>query len=128
MNISNRAVIELSVHNFPPTVKTAWTEVYPSTTEKDIKKVPIIDAGNSLLNEQPNLAREQAIKVARYVCIFGIFPAMFVIFIFSTVNINRPHGSAMAILVNYGIIIPLIIIVYNEKIRQYALDFLRRQN
>ncbi len=121
-------MLELSVHNFPPVVKTAWPEVSPSTKEKCTRKVSIIEAGKSLSKARPNKAREHAINVARYVFIFGIFPAMFVIFIFSTVNINRPHGSTIAILVNYGIIIPLIIIVHNEKIRQFALDFLRRKN
>jgi len=92
LKLNIHIVRELGVRNFPFTVIHAWTEESLSTTQdynSKLIELPIVEARHSFLHPRNYLTKEQAIRLSRYVFLFGIFPAIFVIFILSAENINR---------------------------------------
>ena len=72
-------------------------------------------------------SKEQAVKIARFVSIFGILPALVTIFNISFADMPgyRPHGSSASFLVIYGVFIPLSIILHNAKLKTFAKSFIR---
>ena len=72
-------------------------------------------------------SKEQTVKIARFVSLFGIFPALLTIFNISFADMPgyRPHGSSGSFLVIYGIFIPLAIILHNSKLKSFAKSFIR---
>ena len=92
LKLNIQIVRELGVRNFPFTVIHAWTEESSNARQDSNSRLleqPIAEARRSFLYPRIYLSKEQAIRLSRYVFLFGIFPAIFVIFIFSADNINR---------------------------------------
>ena len=77
--------------------------------------------------EPPGGSKHQAIKIVRYISIFGIGPALITI---ANVYLNKnemfqPHGSTASILISYGVVVPLVVIVSNKKIKHFAAELIR---
>ena len=81
------------------------------------------EPGNTSDQENQNSSKTTALilalKVSRLVSIFGILPALLTIIALTLENIDsiRPHGVMAFVTAIYGIVIPLIIIISNKKIR-----------
>jgi hypothetical protein len=84
---------------------------------------PRLETGNTSDQENPNFnnatALTLALKISRFVSIFGILPTLLTIIALTLENIDsiRPHGVMAFVTAIYGIVIPLIIINGNKKIR-----------
>jgi hypothetical protein len=122
-------LLQLQVPTGPlsPTVRLAWQEdVGRNSNDLQARNATstIIQVSNNS-QASPNSSREQPIKIARYSCVFGISPALVMI---GNVylNNNPPHGTSASVLITYGIIVPLVIIVRSEKIRQFAKDLFKK--
>jgi hypothetical protein len=72
------------------------------------------------------VSSQYALKVARAVSIFAIFPTSIFCFFFSLENAGnwRPHGAAASSMILFGIFAPLVFYVKNAKMRQFANNYL----
>jgi hypothetical protein len=81
------------------------------------------EPGNTSDQENQNSSKTTALilalKISRLVSIFGILPTLLTIIALTLENIDsmRPHGVMAFVTAIYGIVIPLIIIINNKKIR-----------
>jgi hypothetical protein len=77
---------------------------------------------NNEIQSSSKITKALALKISRYVTLFGILPAVLTIIALSLENINslRPHGIMVFIMAIYGIVIPLILILSNSKLRKFA--------
>ena len=73
-------------------------------------------------------SKEQAVRIARFVSLYGIIPALMTIFNMSVSSSYgfRPHGSTGSFLLIYGVVIPFSIIVSNPKMRSFAKELIQR--
>jgi hypothetical protein len=73
-------------------------------------------------------SKEQAVKIARFVCFFGVLPALVTVMNLSISNSTsyKPHGATIVFLLLYGIFIPTSIILSNKKTSAFAKTFLNR--
>ena len=64
----------------------------------------------------------------RYITIFGLFPTCVTLvnLLFEDTFNYRPHGSACSFLTTYGIVIPIIIILNNKKLRSFTTGLLKK--
>jgi hypothetical protein len=78
----------------------------------------------------PRASREQAVRIARYVSIFGILPTTLTIIAISLENVNslRPHGGLAFVLSTYGIAIPLTIILSSKKLKIFVRKLFSEKN
>jgi hypothetical protein len=70
---------------------------------------------------------KQAIKIGRYVSLFGIIPTVILILFISLERTDSfgTHGVAAFVMSTYGIIVPLSIIVKSKKIKSFAKQYIR---
>ena len=70
---------------------------------------------------------DKAVKFARIVSMVAIIPALLSAIGSTLENINslRPHGVTGFTLIVYGIIIPLICIIYNGKLRHFTVAYVQ---
>jgi hypothetical protein len=124
---------ELNVNNLSATIKIAW-ETDEAQHQEEIQRVSgqkcyqvkLIDRQNSPMKKS---SKEQAVKIARLVSLYGLFPALVTIFNLS-ISSNygyRPHASTGSFLSIYGVFIPMSIIVNNPKIKRFAKKLIYRQ-
>ena len=115
--------LQLGVQFLPPTVRLAWPEEGDRRLE-DVEEERAVVQVDDVQTDRSS-SKQQAIKTARYSCIFGIFPALVMI---GNVYLNnyQPHGTTASILITYGIIVPLVIVVSNKKIRQFAKKIVKK--
>ena len=85
------------------------------------------DPLTSLQTERKS-SKEQAVKIARFVCLFGVLPALVTVMNLNVSNANsyKPHGATIIFLLIYGIFIPLSLILSNRKIKNFAKEFANR--
>ena len=109
---------ELEVNALPKLIKVAWQD--PPTQLSNFKR-------SSPASQDFSTRKEQAIKVARFVSLYGIFPAMVTIFNMSVSGKYgyRPHASTGSFLTIYGVVIPLSIIISNPKMKAFAKSLIR---
>ena len=74
--------------------------------------------------------KDQVVKIARFVCVYGILPIIMTI---GNISISsktgyKPHGSSGSFLIIYGIIIPLSFILNNQKLKAFAKEFVHRNS
>jgi hypothetical protein len=90
---------------------------------QEIAEVPIpAEITNMQTQNSDNTTKAMALKISRYVSIFGILPTIFSIIASSVEHIDslRPHGVMAFVMATYGILIPFIIIISNKKLRKFA--------
>ncbi len=75
---------------------------------------------------KPN--REQAVHVARIIFLIGIIGTSLLVFavLFDRLNQYRPHGVIFSLCFVYGVIIPFVIIISNQRIRQFSLQLIQK--
>ena len=78
------------------------------------------------LKQVENVSSQNALKVARGVSIFSIFPAAIFSVFFSLENVGdwRPHGASASSMILFGIVAPSVFYLRNEKMRQFAKKYL----
>ena len=123
----------LSVRNLPATIKIAWEPdgaLHQNQIQRMCKNkcypITLVDRQSSPIQ---NSSKEQAVKIARLVSLYGLFPALVTIFNLSISSDYgyRPHASTGSFLSIYGVFIPMSIIVNNPKIRNFARKFVQKQ-
>ena len=123
----------LSVRNLPTTIQIAWEPdgtLHQNQIQRMCKKkcypMTLIDRQSSPIH---NSSKEQAVKFARLVSLYGLFPALVTMFNLSISSDYgyRPHASTGSFLSIYGVFIPMSIIVNNPKMRNFARKFVQRQ-
>jgi hypothetical protein len=94
--------------------RLAWQEV--------VENMHPIRMTKGLCQTSNNTTLALALKISRCVTIFGIVPTILTIVALSLENIDsmRPHGVVAFMLSVYGIVIPLIFIISNKKMRKFA--------
>ena len=109
-------------------VKEAWTADSQPGSRMNSFQLPnralIIEKTATDINKS---SKEQAVRIARFVSLYGIFPALVTIFNMSVSSEYgvRPHASTGSFLSIYGVFIPFSIIVSNPEIKAFARDFLQ---
>jgi hypothetical protein len=75
---------------------------------------------------KPN--REQAVHVARIIFLIGIIGTSLLVFavLFDRLNQYRPHGVIFSLCFVYGVIITFVIIISNQRIRQFSLQLIQK--
>ena len=114
--------LEKSQQSFNPIIpiqnrRLAWQE--------DIKQLQDIVVVSKESNGKQLM--DKAVKFARIVSMVAIIPALLSAIGSTLENINslRPHGVTGFTLIVYGIIIPLICIIYNGKLRHFTVAYVQ---
>ena len=117
---------ELGVRFLPFRVEIAWEGMSGRSIERTNRG--IASNQNEIQTEPVNnlSTKKQAITIARFVCLFGLAPALVTMFnmLVSDKYGIRPHGSTGTFLSIYGVVIPSLIIFNNLKMKAFAKDFL----
>lgn len=101
-------------------------------------QLPILDTLNSEINASPAItifstdlkcekqSNSNALKLARAVTLFALLPASIFLTLFTLENINewRPHGVTIAVMIAFGMIIPILSFVVNLRMRKFAVNYL----
>ena len=68
-----------------------------------------------------------ALKVTRAICLFGVLPSLIFIVTLSLENINglRPHVTTTFSLFSYGVIAPSLLFYYNPKLQKFGKNFIK---
>jgi hypothetical protein len=109
-------------------VKEAWTADSQPGSRINSFQLPnralIIEKTRPDINKS---SKEQAVRIARFVSLYGIFPALVTIFNMSVSSEYgvRPHASTGSFLSIYGVFIPFSFIVSNPKIKAFAKEYLQ---
>ena len=79
-------------------------------------------------NKSRQSVKEQAVKIARSISIFGICPALFMLLNINLDSINnlKPLGPTSAFLIANGVVAPLVVILNTPKMKTFAKDLLRK--
>ncbi len=112
LRLDNPGFHQLGVQFLP---RLAWQDIDEDQIPTGITN--LVEAPNS-----QNTTKTVALKISRYVSIFGIFPTILSIIALSLDNIDslRPHGVIAFMMSIYGIVIPLTLILGNKKLRTFA--------
>ncbi len=117
----NGHLVELGVEflHAPPPAKNAWVDEEERSANPN--ESPALQSGIMF-----KYARKQAIRIARYVSIFGIMPALMYIAVISLdiASRFRPHGTIGLMLFIYGILIPFMLIINEGKLKKIAMQFI----
>jgi hypothetical protein len=111
LRLDNTGFHQLGVQFLP---RLAWQDIAEDQIPTGITN---LESPNS-----QNTSKAVALKISRYVSIFGIFPTILSIIALSLDNIDslRPHGAIAFMMSIYGIVIPLTLILGNKKLRKFA--------
>jgi hypothetical protein len=144
----NVAILELGVENLPPQVRLAWQEhsvvnvntnhhyihrtfqqnpnrIFGQNQQDQHSERIKSESEYDNLDEENylrNISRDQAVRIARYISIFGILPTLLTIISLSLENINglRPHAATAFVLITYGVAIPFTLIISSNKLRRFT--------
>ncbi len=114
--------------NFNNILRTAFSQPDPKCTKKTFKSKIFFMLSGSLFIKGADEIPTQVVKIARFVSVYGILPTVMTIgniFISSKTG-YKPHGSSGSFLIIYGIVIPLSIILHNQKLKSFAKQFIHR--
>ncbi len=114
--------LEISQQSFNPVIPIQNRRLAWQDDKKQLHNIVIVTKesnGKQLI--------DKAVKFARIVSVIAIIPALLSAIGSSLENINslRPHGVTAFTLIVYGIIIPLICIIHNGKLRHFAADYVK---
>ena len=86
----------------------------------------IVDKGKRTETQENESQNSNALKVARGICLFTLFPTFVFTLLSSSESIGdlRPHGVIASSMVLFGIIAPLLIFAHNSKLQKFALAYL----
>ena len=145
--LRGQAILELGVEHLLPQVRLAWQEndveninpdhhseeinfqlnQNPSTEQRTLQQTPNselirLESSSDGENYLSSFSTNQAVHVARYICIFGILPTLLAIISLSLENIDsvRPHAAIALNISTYGSVIPLTLIISSSKMRNFA--------
>jgi len=146
--LTGQTILELGVENLPPQVRLVWQEhsvvnvntnhhyihrtlqqnpnhVFGQNQQDRHSERIKSESENDNLDEENylrNISRDQAVRIARYICIFGILPTLLTIISLSLENINglRPHAATAFVLITYGVAIPFTLIISSNKLRRFT--------
>lgn len=101
-------------------IRSAWEE--NSARQVDSSETPVIVQ----TLEKPN--RKQAIQAARIIFLMGIVGTSVLVFAtrFECLNQYRPHITVFSLCFFYGVIVPLVIIISNPRIRHFSFELIRK--
>ena len=125
-------LLQLGVSTLPNQVADSIEAEMLNTDSEKNKRLLLTKQNVTIENENVSdankLSKEQAVKIARIVCVYGVLPALISIFniSFASAPGYRPHGSSGSFLIIYGIVIPWSIILNNPKIKVFAKEFIYR--
>jgi len=111
-------------------VKEAWTADSQPGSRMNSFQLQLPNRALIIEKTRPDInksSKEQAVRIARFVSLYGIFPALITIFNMSVSSEYgyRPHASTGSFLSIYGVFIPFSIIVSNPKIKAFAKEYLQ---
>ncbi len=110
------------MENLPGVVSNPLTStiIFPQIQEIEI-------ATNQQIATQQCLRKDQAFKTARFVFSFGIVLAVFsLLLMLNTLENFKPLGSTACFYFVDGVLVPLIIILRSPKIKEFALQGLKK--
>ncbi len=104
-------------------------------------ELPILDTVKSEINASQAMtifsnefkcekqSSSNALKLARAVTLFALLPASIFLALFTLESINewRPHGVTIAVMMAFGMVIPILSFVVNVRMRKFALNYVRNQ-
>ena len=121
--------VELRVGLLQGRVKEAWAAESqdPQSEMSSFQFHNLTRTVEKIRPDKNKSSKEQAVKIARFVSLYGIFPALVTIFNMSVSSEYgyRPHASTGSFLSIYGVFIPLCIIVSNSKMKTFTKEFLK---
>jgi hypothetical protein len=134
--LNGQTILEIGLENLPPPqvpivlqeIPIQTTNPIPNSVPMTLQPNPCIIRSITLdadLEGEDNLsiiATDQVVRIARYICIFGILPVLLNITSLSLENINslRPHAAMAFILTTYGVAVPFMLIISSKKMRQFS--------
>ncbi len=96
-----------------------------TTISPQIQEIEI--ATNQEITSQQNLRKNQAFKIARFVFLFGTVLALFsLLLMLNSLENFKPLGSTACFYFVDGVLVPLIIILSSPKIKEFALQLLKK--
>jgi hypothetical protein len=71
--------------------------------------------------------QDNALKAARVITFFAVLPTSIFLFLLTLENMDewRPHGAAASTMIAFGIIIPVLFLIGNLKLRKFAVNYLK---